>query len=328
MQSLAAALTHVGKKSPFSVRNDFQTYPKSLREMMRIMNLPKPDLGQLKNRRVYEFSVDDAQGLTYATGDTWYLTSQWKLFQFWIEGQDIYRPTAIRQVKSIHLHELINAAGLNKNDYDHIGDVDCFQDMLFVPIRRKGNTPPHLLFGLSKDLEVVSFADVVESSDSWCTINPWNRALYMPDDKDSHCLNAYDVSSFLDILPRRNEWGHRQVLNRLKNKSFTLRKEDGSIDTSGGFQGCFFSANGRMYLPRAASYTWGWRNYLHVYETLTGVRLNVSQEYDFPSTWDEIEGISIHPSGVIYIAVADNDEIGTDEFWVYAFRFSNSNMPV
>jgi len=353
MQSLAASLAHVGKNLPFRIRNGFQTHPNSLREMIRIMNLPKPDLGQLENRLVHEFSVNDAQGLAYAFGDTWYLTSQWQVFQFRIEGQDLYRPTATQQVKSVHLTDLIASTGLNTDDYDHIGDVAYFKDILFVPVRhapkktfvipgdpadlitcppmevqKRVAEPPHLLLALSKELEVVWFADVLESFDFWCAINPWDETLYMPDNKDAQSLNVYEISNLLDILSRKNEWGRRQVLKRLQNKTFTLLKENGDIDTSGGFQGCFFSTNGRMYLPRAASYSTGWHNYLHVYETLTGARLGVSQEYDFPATWDEIEGVSIHPSGVIYIAVADNDYPSTDEFWVYAFRFSNSNLPV
>jgi hypothetical protein len=60
-----------------------------------------------------------------------------------------------------------------------------------------------------------------------------------------------------------------------------------------------------------------------MYETLTCARLDVSKEYDFPATWDEFEGVSIHPSNVMYVTVADNDEIGTDEFWVYAFRYAS-----
>jgi hypothetical protein len=41
--------------------------------------------------------------------------------------------------------------------------------------------------------------------------------------------------------------------------------------------------------------------------------------------YDEIEGISHHPSGVLYVAVAVNDWefVNTDDFNLYTFRFRN-----
>jgi hypothetical protein len=323
IKSLLNGLAVVGRKPPFSVKEGFQTHPGSIKEMLRIIDLPRPDLNKLEYRNVYEFTVADAQGLAYAYANTWFFTSQRRIYPCEIEGEDLYRPTAIRRMKYISLGDVVTAAGLNKNDYDHIGDVAYFRGMLFVPVRHTSEKPPHVLFCLSENLEVIAFAKVVESTDSWCAVNPWNQALYMPDAKDASRLNAYDISSILDISQQRDKWGYQHVLKHLH--SYMRLKQDGSPDTFGS-QGCCFSANGRMYLTSAKKHALTlrpdtWDNYVYVYDTLTGVRLSV-RKTDFRGDYNEIEGISIHPSGVIYIAVADNDA-STDEFKIYAFRFSN-----
>ena len=67
---------------------------------------------------------------------------------------------------------------------------------------------------------------------------------------------------------------------------------------------------------------------MHIYSALTGTRLAVSPELDFPATWDEIEGLTIHPSGIMYVAVADIDYPSKDEFELYAFRYISPSFPL
>ena len=327
MTSLVDSLKKVDRDLPFSISDGFQTHPGSLREMLRIMNLPKPELSSFSYKKIYEFSVADPQGIAYAAGNTWFLSSQWQVFEFEISGSQLYSPTTIKKISTRHLYSIMDEIGLSRNLYDHIGDVHFINGVLILPIRRKNNAGPHLLVGMSTSMEVVSFCEIPESSDSWCVINPWNGMLYLPNKQHSDRFDAYDVTPFFKILPDRSKWGQKCTIIRNPDHDYQLLQKNGSPDTSGGFQGCFFSPNGRLYLPRAQGYKWGWHNYLHVYETLTGDRLDVSPEYDYPATWDEIEGISIHPSGIIFIAVADNDLPSTDEFFIYVYR-SPGAIPV
>jgi hypothetical protein len=87
-------------------------------------------------------------------------------------------------------------------------------------------------------------------------------------------------------------------------------------------QGVAFSVNGRVYVTRSLG-DGPWNNLIYVYSALTGRRFGEGREWDFPGSGDEIEGIAIHPSGVLYVAVADNDNetFDTDDFDLYTFRF-------
>ena len=62
-----------------------------------------------------------------------------------------------------------------------------------------------------------------------------------------------------------------------------------------------------------------------MYSALTGRRFGDGREWDFAGSGDEIEGIAVHPSGVLYVVVADNNTelppISQDDFDLYAFRF-------
>lgn len=338
MKSLVQSLAKVGKKPPFSIKDGFQTQPNSLREILRILNLPNPKLETLQYKKIHEFSENDAQGLTYGYNNIWFLSSQYKIFKYSIQGNDLFTPTKLRRLKKVRLSDLIGATNL-KQEYDHIGDIDYFGGLIFAPIRHyelvtvgpfrdSKSKPPHILLALSKNLEVVGYCFLsMETGDSWCAINPWNRLLYMPNTSDTTSLLTYDVSVFYKVLhDDRHTWG-KNVSIRLHNKGFQLKKEDGSPTEVTNIQGAVFSQNGRLYIPRYNG-DGPWYNYLHVYNALTGIRLSVSPEYDFPGGLDEIEGISIHPSGVIYVAVAINDILSTDEFEIYAFKYSNSTEPV
>ena len=91
-----------------------------------------------------------------------------------------------------------------------------------------------------------------------------------------------------------------------------------------GIQGLAFSTNGRIYVTRSLG-EGPWNNLIYVYNALTGQRFGEGREWDFSGSNDEIEGISVHPSGVLYVAVADNDTeaIDTDDFDLYTFRFQH-----
>ncbi|MBE9569243.1 MAG: hypothetical protein IMF11_01335 [Proteobacteria bacterium] len=324
MKSLRNSLAKVGIKPPFSVPSGFQTHPKRLKEMIRIMNLPEPDINALQHRKVCDFAENDAQGLTYAYGNIWFLSSTENIFKYSIEGTDLYNPDKVCRLKKKSLSDLNRETDLDKQ-FCHCSDIDYFDGLTFVIVRYGGDDPPYLLLALSENLEVVGYSWLSpETGDSWCAISPWNGLLYTPSDQNAHLLIPYDVSEFYKVLPYPHKWGKRVNIN-LKEKGFILRKEDGSLDDEvNSHQGIAFSQNGRLYITRYNG-NGPWYNYIHIYNALTGVRLGVSEEYDFPDFWDEIEGISIHPTGIIYIAVAINQNIFTDRFQIYGFKYPDSS---
>jgi hypothetical protein len=293
------------------------------------MNLPNPNIETLEYRMVFDFSEDNSQGIAYADGNTWFLSSQYHIYQYAIDGADLYNPTNWRCTKEVNLSNLIAATNLNPANFNHIGGIDYFEGLLFAPISCTTNEG-HILLGLSKDLEVVGYSRLpTTTSDSFCAINPWNRLLYMGIDSRPDCLQMYDVSRFYDIWRSRRNWGQSIPISPL-NQEFHLFQKDGVTPSQiPDIQGIAFSKNGRLYITsweRSGFADWFFTNYLHIYNALTGVHLG-TKEYDFPGTGDEIEGLSIHPSGIIYVAVCDND-VNTDEFEIYAFKYRNSSFPV
>ena len=179
MESLSLSLTKVGMKPPFSVRSNLQTHPESLRELMRIMNLP--NLGFLfQYRRVYDFTEENAQGITYGYKDNWFLSSERNLFKYKFAGANLYMPTTVRRLKAVSLSKLLKPTALDETEFDHIGDLDYHKGLVFAPIRCTSGGA-HVVLALSEDLELVCYSRLsMNTKDSWCTVNPWTRQLWMP----------------------------------------------------------------------------------------------------------------------------------------------------
>ena len=327
MQSLRLSLAKLGMKPPFSVRSNLQTYPESLSELMKIMNLPNPDFAKLQYKRIFDFTEENAQGVTYSYEDNWMLSSEGNIFKYKIEGANLYVPTNVTRLKAASLQNLLKLTAMDETEFNHIGDIDYYNGLVFAPIKCTSGDA-HVVLALSGDLELVGYSRLAMSTgDSWCTVNPWTRQLWMPNRQSTHYLDVYDVSDFYTLLQRRGQWGAAAQAKLLSNRRFSFFKEDGTPDYVESIQGIAFSRNGRLYVARYNG-DGPWENYMHIFNALTGTRIAVSPEYNFPGTYDEIEGLSIHPSGIIYVAVADNDIIGDDEFELYAFRYTDPSFPL
>lgn len=341
MISLVKSLENINIRPPFRLSNDLQTYPNSLREMVRIMNLPIPKIKTLKHRRVHDFTEENAQGIAYGFGNVWYLSSEKNIFKFIVNGENIYENPAFIKEKSKSISELLSELNIANKNYDHIGDIDFFEDILFVNLRYKKNLKNPLLLALSENLEVIGYSLLpVDVKDAWCAINPWDQMLYVEKNNNAGptILAVYDISRLLKLKNQLWRWGQRCSVKFKKNYSF-LR--NGAPESVPSIQGIVFSANGRIYVTRyfqsqklcvlgMGCKTVGWRNYISVFSSLTGEILDTSNEINFLGAGDEIEGLSIHPSGVIYISVADNDGLfgGSDEFEIHAFRYPDAAHPI
>lgn len=322
MLSLRQSLAKIGKQPPIRIPTDFQTCPKSLGEIVRILNLPKRDIDTLQHNCVHSFTEENAQGLVYAHDEVWFLSSQDNIFKYAIEGLDPYNPTDVRRLLKVNRDELVKAAGLDKNNYRHIGDLSYLNSVLIAPLKHKDNLHV-LLLALNEDLCLIGYAFLPKGiSDAWCAFNPWNRLLYMSNEGKSEYLSAFDTSEFFQLLAHPDQYGSCVNIAFLEDRNLALYDKNGNPDQIESVQGSVFSGNGQIYVTWCVGHDSTYDNYLRVYNMLTGMRLG-EKEYDFEGSMDEIEGISVHPSGVIYIAVCDNDWPTTDEFEIHAFKYAD-----
>jgi len=99
--------------------------------------VPAPDFDNLHYRKILSFSENNAQGIAFAYNDIWFLSSCNKIFKYSISGSDPYIPLSKQYIDSISLSKMIQKTGLNPGCYDHIGDIDFYEGMLFVPVRAR-----------------------------------------------------------------------------------------------------------------------------------------------------------------------------------------------
>jgi hypothetical protein len=191
MKSLLRSLSNVGKKPPFNIPSGFQTYPDSLKEMMRIMDLPIPDMETLKHASEYlRFAENDSQGLVFSDGNSWYLSSQknifkatlpnvdlfnpphfsdfWEMLEFhrehkehtyidWFNRKLCYKPYIIKKLTFADLNDVTDFT-FDDDHYNHFGDIGHFNGLIFVPVEYKDKREAPLLLALSVDLELVGYS--------------------------------------------------------------------------------------------------------------------------------------------------------------------------
>jgi hypothetical protein len=316
-----------------------------LLEIVRILNLPDPDFSGWSRRCVLSFSENKAQGVVFAHDDVWFLSSKDTVFRFSVEGSDLYQPTGVHRVSRKSRNELVQEAGLDGDDYVHIGGLGYLDGLVFVPIENKDHNAPWLLLGITEELRLVGYSFLPrETRDAFVAINPWNRLLYVSSRSETNHLYAYDASEFLQLLPYPQLYGALVCTQSREERNISLFLEDDIPDDTPGPQGISFSEDGYIFLSWWRCTTriedvspWDplwwlavliadiggecveFANHIRVYNALTGVFL-YERKYDFEGTLDEIEGLSVHPSGVLYVAVCRHDLPDEDEFEIHAFQ--------
>jgi WD40 repeat protein len=181
-------------------------------------------------------------------------------------------------------------------------------------------------------MEVVGYSILpTDISDSYCAFNPWNKMLYMPNATgQDHFISAFDVSQYFERLLNRDMWGEPISITRRADENFYFFSK-GKIVKVSSVQGLVFSPNGRVYLTWYAHKKGGpWYNRIAVYDSLTGNFID-EKEFDFEGTYDEVEGLSLHPSGTLMVAVCDNDYVEVpcvDEFMVFAYKHKDDQFSV
>jgi hypothetical protein len=331
MASLRAALERLEVSAEGGLRRVLPVRPPGLRELIRVATLPRPRLADVEpdEPAAFEsFEVRDPQGIVHGGGDVWFLSSESQVRRCTSEGGDPFRPADVDHGDRRSLRGLLEEAGLAPDlpvplDFDHIGDLGFADPIVYLPVRRKDEQRRHVIMGLSRDLRVVGWDELeMSSGESACAINPWNGLLYVPSRDDTGRLEAYDVAAFAERFGRPSQWGRELDVQRASHADIRLRTPAGANDGE-GMQGVAFSANGRIYVTRSGDEPY--INRIFVYNALTGRRFGAARVWNFPGDGDEIEGIEVHPSGVLYVAVNDNDAefppFSEDNFDLYTFRF-------
>ena len=334
--SLRTALETIKVSTENGIRNVLPVRPDGLRELIRVANLPQPNLSDLEpdDPMAFDsFEVEDPQGIAYGDGDLWFLSSQWTVRRCTIEGNDPFCPAGVQHGDVRSLRQLLVEAELAPStpipiplDFDHIGDLGIADPIVYAPVRRTDGEQPNLIMGLSRDLQVVGWAELsMTTGESTCAVNPWNGVLYIPGRDNPGRLEAYNISAFADRFRQPSQWGQVLAIRRMsKVVDIQLLTEEGK-KVNEGMQGVAFSANGRIYVTRSGDEPYV--NRIFVYSALTGRQFGAERVWNFPGNGDEIEGIAIHPSGVIYVSVNDNDKefppFSQDDFDLYTFRFRN-----
>ena len=323
--SLKQSLLATGLELPFSFREDFETYPRSLREVIRVLGLPKLHLSWDDHDELWEKTDADAQGIACIDGSRSVITVAKKIFLTDSAGEERYG-NIIQTASVAHFVDQTDV-GI---PCDHFSDADHRDGLIFFVFEADNDETPSALFGCTTDFQVVGYTKVgPEASNSCCALHPWNGLLYFKGSAPgfTHTLVAFDVSAYFErFAAGTDDWGTEIAIERREGWDVHLKNGAGQPTSVEGIQGIAFSPNGRVYLPHWHAYEnllgTFWENYFSVFDALTGRRMWYSGEIDFEGDGDEIEGVSLFPpEGEVFFVQTDND-LETDELYLHRFKLA------
>jgi len=316
----AASLT-----TPFSVRNDLQTHPESVRDLLRVLRLPSAYLDWTLHQQLWEKTHDNIQGLTCIDKNTAVITSQSHIFL--AKSTDTSRYANIVQTKSVA--DLANQTDLGL-PCDHFSDPDHRDGLVFFvfDVDDDSGTVASALVACDLTFEVIGYTRLGDDvSAACCAVHPWNGLLYLKEaGSRTHKLLAHDVSRYFARHVSGVQLGAHIEGARRPDQDIGLRDGSGKSTRVEEIQGMAFSPNGRLYLTHYHATGDGpgpWQNYLSIYSALTGGFMWSSGDVDYDGDYDEIEGVALLPgAGEVFFVHADNDfeATGTDEYYLHRLR--------
>jgi hypothetical protein len=326
MSSLKEALAAAGVGIPFSLRGDFEIHPPSLREIMRILRLPPMRLDAGGYEEIWEKSGQDAQGIACIDPNVGVITIAKKLLFARTTDVPFEKIEMSFDVPHFSRQTIPQLSGC-----DHFSDPDFRDGLLFFVLEVENRAGA--LFACDLNFNVVGFTEIeAEASNACCAFHPWNGRLYLKDSTSpGRRLRAYNVDEYFrrHKSGSSSDWGTPIEIVHEEGRDIVLRDGRGRPTTvPGDIQGIAFSPNGRIYLTHWRSYRniigTFFRNYLSIFDALTGRRMWFSGEIDFRGDGDEIEGISlVVPRGEIFFVQTDND-LKVDEFRLHRMRPSGA----
>lgn len=295
---LSTQLSRIGEAFPISFPSSFQTAPKSLRDALRSMNSPNMENWRFLFKKKYLNTgwSHEFQGLAHDHQD-WYFFNKGAVMKFDRNYQKIAE-------QGIPLP-------LQQQGYDHIGDGDYHDGLLYAPLEHNNYIDPVILV-FDASLNVVRSGKLTTTRQQhapWCAVHPWNGLVYTSEGDSVSTLYAYDAHTFSFI-------GH-----------FRLYDANGQAETLNSIQGGCFSQNGRLYL--ASGNTDDIRCYSMLNGRLMG-SMPVSYSKGFPE-YEEMEGIAIWDlsgsgQGHLHVAILDNDWPSQDDLYLYHYGVANPEM--
>lgn len=265
--------------------------------------------------------------------ENWFFTQNGKLWKF---------PVSHDLNKKIKDSDIDGKKIMRINYGHHLGDIDCYDGYIFVPI--VGDGKPYIAVFSTKDLKLITKQTIKRNGDyfdslGWCAINPTDGRLYT---SDRHMTNHYgdDESPILiydvDYTAIANGSGNFLTYRA----ALYLRTEGGSKITLKHSQGGCFDMDNNLHLVNGYPHSYGTRgiNVFRVPGTIIKntnyavKRIAQSQQdgvfkYKFKvSQGEEPEGITYWDlnkiktkapeiKGVLHVIMIDNYGTGADDFY-------------
>jgi hypothetical protein len=205
-------------------------------------------------------------------------------------------------------------------DRPHMGDLDHFEGLLFVPF--EGTDPKRIMLFRASDLAFLGTGNVAEQSDCpWCAVNPRNRLLYSSHFNTDH-LNVYRMSL------KTNSAGGVVGLELKFLYNFELCNSQGARLQVSRVQGGAFSSSGHLYLVSDVD-----SGGLMGFDMTTGRRMFQRTKASLP-TDVEMEGITIfdadavstpHIGGQIHIVWLQDEAVVDDDIYFSHFRIATEH---
>ena len=198
----------------------------------------------------------------------------------------------------------------------HMGDLDYFEGMLFVPF--EGTDPKRIMLFRASDLVFLGTGNVTQSDCPWCAVNPRNRLLYSSHFDTDH-LNVYRMTL------ATNASGGVAGLQLEFLYNFELRNSEGARLPIARVQGGSFSPSGHLYLVSDVD-----SGGLMGFDMTTGRRMFQRTKASLPAGV-EMEGITIfdadavstpHIGGQIHIVWLQDEAVVDDDIYFSHFRIA------
>ena len=265
--------------------------------------------------------TNEVQGVSH-DDDYWYISQQKRLWKIPVGhdlNKDVKKNDPQLDIKSIPIPHT-----LSKN-YDHFGDIDCFDDFLFVPLEKTDSkrTARIACFHAS-NLKLIgsTLVTLQKNHASWCAVNKADNLLYSST-FDASVIFAYEYTI------RNNSFSLRL------NHKLNLKNGNGSKFKLKGIQGGVFanlSGNTILFLSSNDDSTRG----VNAFEVSTGKRIDYKKiDSDFFTVGEEIEGLTFWDldnnkapkiKGQIHVIELDNDIDSDDIKSFYHFRVFESKF--
>ena len=173
MLSFRQTLKAASLTTPFSVRDDLQTHPESVRDLLRVLRLPSAYLDWTLHQQLWEKTHDNIQGLTCIDKNTAVITSQSHIFL--AKSTDTSRYSNIVQTKSVA--DLANETDLGL-PCDHFSDPDHRDGLIFFvfDVDDDSGTVASALVACDLTFQVIGYTRLGDDvSAACCAFHPLER---------------------------------------------------------------------------------------------------------------------------------------------------------